>query len=108
MREDFGTIYCREYNVASERFAKSLLHKCCHWWTRPLLKLLLLINPATFLQDLQHLESLKGAIHRSEFRQEVSSIESFNQYDLPGWRKTLRLRVSVGKLSQLSKLLDTK
>ena len=107
MREDFGTVYTKEFGVPREQIANSLLCRCCHEWARPLLKLVLLVNPVTFFQELQHLESLKGTINRNEFRQEVRILESFTRHHLPAWRRTLQLRISITKLSQISRILKT-
>ena len=105
METDFETVYCQKYRVHSKWFTRSLMLRCCHCWTRPLVLVIILFRPKLLAEDFEHLESLRRIRNRQDFAAEIKFIKFYNRYNLPNWRKTLQIWPSTRKLSRYSKLL---
>jgi hypothetical protein len=104
--EDFETRYCRKYRVAKERFERSLLIRSCHFWSRPLTVLLVLVRPELFEKDFHCLSCFRHIQNRSDFRAEIAFVKAHNQDDLPAWRKTFQIWPSTKKLLRFGQLFE--
>ena len=102
---DFETVYSQKYRVHSNWFTRSLMLRCCHCWTRPLVLFLILFRPSVFEQDFRHLDTLRRLRNRQDFAAEIKFIKYYNRYELPRWRKTLQIWPSTRKLLRYSDLL---
>ena len=105
---NFETLFCEACQISSEKYCETLLFTTVHWYSRPIVRLILTLYPSIFSEEFRHLERLKTTNNRHQFISEMMYLEDHNKQQLPHWRKALGLRISIGELSKMSILLRSK
>ena len=103
----FADRYCQRHGIAPERFMRSVLRRSVPWHVRPLLPLIGLFRPMHFTADYDFIEAVGWLREQRDYQ---FAVREFSEHPANrGFlRRWLRLRVSVGRVSELVREIQGK
>ena len=100
MPSDFAQLYCEHFRSEPAAFRQAVLRRTLYPQARLLRPLLRVFKPDFFAADFDFIDSVGRITRRRDFSSEAD--EFVHHPENRGfWRRTLRLRVSVGRMHRL-------